>query len=91
MNQETENKIVARMKNRIAGISLWKNWVSPDIIDWEDHNGYEVFEPQEIKSYEEVLNQLDNLNRMGKLASGGGGDILENITDFCELTLLYQN
>ena len=33
MNQETENKIVARMKNRIAGISLWKNWVSPDIID----------------------------------------------------------
>ena len=70
MNQETENKIVARMKNRIAGISLWKNWVSPDIIDWEDHNGYEVFEPQEIKSYEEVLNQLDNLNRMGKLASG---------------------
>lgn len=70
MNQEPENKIVARMKNRIAGLSLWKKWTSPSIIDWEEHNGYEVFEPQEIESYEEVLNRLDNLNRMGKLASG---------------------
>ena len=70
MNQEPEKEIVARMQNRISGLSLWRNWVSPNIMEWEDNDGYEVFEHKEIKSYENVLNQLNNLNHMGKLASG---------------------
>ena len=68
--REEENQTVNRISNRIFGLSIWKDWIPSNIIEWNDCSGYEVFEREEEMNFKEVLNKLPYLNKIGEAASG---------------------
>ena len=70
LTREGENQTVNRISNRISGLSIWKNWIPSNKIEWNDCSGYEVFEREEEMNFQEVLDKLPYLNKIGKAASG---------------------
>ncbi len=70
LTREGENQTVNRISNRISGLSTWKNWIPSNKIEWNDCSGYEVFEREEEMNFQEVLDKLPYLNKIGKAASG---------------------
>ncbi|CAI8309716.1 MAG: Uncharacterised protein [Owenweeksia sp. TMED14] len=70
LTKEEESEVVLRMRNRVDGLSLWKNWISQEVIDWTNHDGFEVFENKEIDIYNNVLKELPRLNKIGRQATG---------------------
>jgi len=70
LSREEENQTVNRISNRISGLSIWKDWIPSNIIEWNDCGGYEVFEREEEMNFQEVLDKLPYLNKIGKAASG---------------------
>lgn len=70
LTREEENQTVNRISNRISGLSTWKNWIPSNKIEWNDCSGYEVFEREEEMNFQEVLDKLPYLNKIGKAASG---------------------
>lgn len=70
LTREGENQTVNRISNRISGLSTWKNWIPSNKIEWNDCSGYEVFEREEEMNFQEVLDKLPYLNKIGKTASG---------------------
>ena len=70
LSREEENKTINRISNRISGLSIWKDWIPGNIIEWDECSGYEVFEREEEMNFKEVLNQLPYLNKIGESASG---------------------
>ena len=70
LSREEENQTVNRISNRISGLSIWKDWIPSNIIEWNECGGYEVFEREEEMNFQEVLDKLPYLNKIGKAASG---------------------
>jgi glycine/D-amino acid oxidase-like deaminating enzyme len=70
LSREEENQTVNRISNRISGLSIWKDWIPSNIMEWNDCGGYEVFEREEEMNFQEVLDKLPYLNKIGKAASG---------------------
>tara|TARA_Y100000385_G_scaffold4691_1_gene5118 strand:- start:704 stop:1870 length:1167 start_codon:yes stop_codon:yes gene_type:complete len=70
LTREEENQTINRMSNRISGLSIWRDWIPSNIIEWNNCSGYEVFEKEEEVDFKEVLDKLPYLNRIGELASG---------------------
>ena len=70
LSREEENRTINRISNRISGLSIWKDWIPGNIIEWDECSGYEVFEREEEMNFKEVLDQLPYLNKIGESASG---------------------
>lgn len=70
LSREEENRTINRISNRISGLSIWKDWIPGNIIEWDDCSGYEVFEREEEMNFKEVLDKLPHLNKIGESASG---------------------